>query len=184
MSSPSDSQPPLPRRPDDPERLARLRKEASERLDSERFDNERPRPPAAVYGGPPNPYASPLYEAPRPPAPVYGGAPPARRRMIAGIVALLLGGLAAVASIFKDKWMKSRIVGPVYGGPPLPTPEPSKNKIPEPAPGTKPDAVDAQPRPAAAVYGGPTMRVEPPSETPSPPAPVYGGPPPPPPGKP
>jgi hypothetical protein len=172
----SDSQPPLPRRPDDPERLARLRKEAAARLDKERLDRElfKDRAPAVTYGGPPaavygGPPAAPD-RAPRPPAPVYGGAPPARRGMIAGIVALLLAGLAAVAAVFKDKWMKSRIAAPVYGGPPIPQPtplrpEPSRDDAPSSA--TNPEKSEVPPPPPAAVYGGPPVRVEPPPSPPN-----------------
>src|ERR1700691_4975239 len=92
-----DSQPPLPRRPDDPENLERLRKEARGRLDKEE----------------------------RPPAPVYGGAPIVTRRWtLRGLVLLVLGALAAIAAWF---WFGVRPPATVYGGPPLPVPpEPSK----------------------------------------------------------
>ena len=129
-----DSQPPLPRRPDDPENLARLREEARRRRDRDE----------------------------RPPAPVYGGAPMVNRRWtMRGIVLLVLGALAAFAAILTWLWPLRRPPGPVYGGPPLPVPpvppiqaEPHPEFNPNPSldPAARPPE---PPRPAATVYGGP-----------------------------
>ena len=83
-------QPPLPRTPDDPEKLRRLRGEALRRVEQE----ER-----------------------RAVAPVYGGAPiPERRWTLRALMILLLGAIAAFAGWVA--WR--RMSAPVYGGPPPP----------------------------------------------------------------
>lgn len=122
-----DSDPPLPRSPDDPDNLRRLREDALRRLE----DEERPSP-AAVYGGPP-----PVDDLPAPvyggPAPVYGGPPPVnRRRTLWALLLLALGMVGAfVARLFRrrrivpDGYGQSRPPAPVYGGPPIPPPQPT-----------------------------------------------------------
>jgi hypothetical protein len=92
----------LPRPPDDPERLRRLREEASRRLEQ------------------------PAY--PPPPAPVYGGAPIVRRRW--ALRGVLIALLAAVAGIVA--WLVGRVIvpAPVYGGPPPRIPPEPKGSAP------------------------------------------------------
>jgi hypothetical protein len=101
-----DAPTPLPRPPDDPENLRRLREEAVRRVEQE--ERARPitiygEPPAPVYGGPPPP-PSTYSAAPPPPAPAYGGAPaPARRWSLVSVVLLIVAALALVAA-----WLASR----------------------------------------------------------------------------
>ena len=129
MKPDSDSR--LPRSPQDPETLRRLREEALRRLEEE----ERT-PPAPVYGGPP-----PFPERPAPdypvPAPVYGGPTMGggggsltRRRTLWGLLLAALGALGGVAAwLFGRRHTsgnagQSWMPGPVYGGPPIVPPPP------------------------------------------------------------
>jgi hypothetical protein len=154
-----DSDPPLPRSPDDAENLRRLRENARRELERE----ERPYP-AAVYGGPP---PAPVYGGP----PQFGGAPVTRRWTLKGILLLLggiIGGLVAL-------WFGARrYVAPVYGGPPIQPPNP-----PAPVYGGPPPPNPEPPNPAPSNPGWTQPAPSPqPNPAPNPPAPVYGGPPP------
>jgi hypothetical protein len=153
-----DSDPPLPRSADDAENLRRLRENARRELERE----ERPYP-ATVYGGPP-------------PAPVYGGPPqfdggPVTRRWTLKGILLLLGSIigALVALWFGAR----RSVAPVYGGPPIPNPQPNP---PAPVYGGPPPPNPEPPNPARPNPGWAPQPSSPPAQQP---APVYGGPPPP-----
>ncbi len=192
----SESDPPLPRVPDDPENLRRLRREALRRMEEDEH-----RWAAVVYGGPPidpetkepeRPPAAAVYGGPA----MGGGSPVTRRWTLKRILVFLAALLAGLTALF---FGARKIAVPVYGGPPIP-PQP----MPQPTPG---------PRENQPVYGGPVPpEREPPNHrrgdksvpptpdsNPSPdsewqpkadpsnssyPAAVYGGPPPAPPGKP
>jgi hypothetical protein len=188
-----ESDPLLPRVPEDPENLRRLRREALRRMEEDEF-----RAAAAVYGGPPpntdlgklpqpgqsGPMAATVYGGPT----SGGGGSVSRRWTLKRILILLAALLAGLTALFVGT---RKISAPVYGGPPIqPNPEPN------PDPGPK----ENQP-----VYGGPRPpdsddrdrrrnRPKPPtpredspeqgpviphdSSNPSSPAAVYGGPPP------
>ena len=114
-----DSDPPLPRSPDDPDNLLRLREEALGRLE----DEERASP-APMYGGP---------------APVYGGPPPiggggsvTRRRTLWGLFLVALGMVGTIiARLFRGRRLATPEYAPstpqatVYGGPPPRPPQPA-----------------------------------------------------------
>ncbi len=106
-----DSDARLPRSPDDPDKVRRLREDALRRLEEEERSS-----PAPVYGGPP---------------PFRGGGSITRRRTLGGLILGALGVVGAgVAWLFRGR----RIVppdfaltgpqAPVYGGPPIPMPQP------------------------------------------------------------
>ena len=132
----SDSDPRLPRSPQDPDNLRRLREKA--RADR---DEEERMSPATIYGMPPPPL-----EPPAPPemAPVYGGPPSAngggsmtRRLTLWGLLLLALGAIGAIIvrlfggfRIIPLAFGQSGPPAPVYGGPPIPPPQP-----PQPSPG-------------------------------------------------
>lgn len=127
-----DSDPPLPRSPDAPDELRRVREDALRRLE----DEERP-PAAPVYGGPPPEYNGPPagYDEP---APVYGGPPVfggggsvTRRWTLWGLLLVAFGTVGAiVARLFRGsrnvppEYGQSGPPAPVYGGPPIPPPQP------------------------------------------------------------
>ena len=135
-----DSDPPLPRSPNDPDNLRRLRENALRQMEQE----ERPAP-MPVYGGPPQ---------------FDGGGPVSRRWALKGVLLLLAGIIGAIiAKLFGAR----RIVAPVSGGPPAPNPQPSPQPNP-PAPvyggppppqPQPPQPQPSQPNPPAPVYGGP-----------------------------
>jgi hypothetical protein len=152
-----DSDPPLPRLPDDPDNLRRLRADALRRLDEE----ERAAP-APVYGGPS----------------MGGGDSVTRRWTLRRILMILIGAAGAIIALF---FVGRRIVAPVYGGPPMPGPDNP------PAPvygGPLPPAPNPAPKPAPSPEFAPKKHPKPRPEQPPQPKPqatVYGGPPPPPP---
>ena len=129
----SESNPPLPRLPEDPENLRRLRREALRRMEE---DEERM--PVVIYGGPPP------QQQDRPPAVTIYGGPPiggsgvTRRWTLKRILIVIAALIAGLTALFLGT---RKVVAPVYGGPPLP---------PEPRPA--PDR-----RENAPVYGGPPM---------------------------
>ena len=144
-----DSDPPLPRSPDDPDNLRRLRENALRQMEQE----ERPAP-MPVYGGPPQ---------------FDGGGPVSRRWALKGILLLLAGIIGAMIA----KWFGARrTVAPVSGGPPAPNPQPS---VPGPVYGGPPPP---QPQPLQPQPLQP-QPLQPQPSQPNPPGPVYGGPPPP-----
>jgi hypothetical protein len=132
-------QPPLPRPPDDPENLNRLREEARRRMEAESL-RDVPRP---VYGGPPI---------------------VTRRWTLRGILLLIAGAIAAISAAI---WGYQKVAVPVYGGPPVPTPVPEPAPVspspthaapvyggPPPQPAPEPPVSKAPP--PAPVYGAPT----------------------------
>lgn len=154
------SDPTLPRLPEDPDQLHRLREEALRHLqDEERLG------PTPVYGGPP----------------IGGGV--SRRWTLKRILFVVLGAIAAGLAAFfalRKRAPEPHIViygappidrtrkdNPVYGGPIPPRPrdksrertKPHTQPVPGPKPvppGKKPtDSTDPAPGPPAAVYGGP-----------------------------
>lgn len=172
-----DSDPRLPRSPQDEGNLRRLREEAARRLLAEeklQAEMETSRESAApVYGMPPPERPSA--------ATVYGG-PPAglvtRRWTLRGILLLALGVIGGIlAAIFG--WR--RWSAPVYGGPPAPVyggpvPQPTPISPDNPTSPVKPRIKPApKPKPSSKQPLEPELK---PQDVPRPPAPVYGGPPP------
>ena len=121
----SDSR--LPRSPEDPDNLRRLREEAVTRLEAE----ER-RASAPVYGGPPprpeppapeRPDAITVYGGP----PLGGGGPVSRRGLLWGLILAALAALGALIAwlirprkIFPSSSQELHSQpAPVYGGPPI-----------------------------------------------------------------
>lgn len=111
----ANTDPPLPRPPQDSDRLQRLREEAVRRVEEE--ERAGPMRPAAPGSGEPGP---PIVIYGGPPAPVYGGPPPGKRglsrRGVLGAIIVLLGALVG--------WLLGRrrpqpVLPPatVYGGP-------------------------------------------------------------------
>ena len=112
-----NSDPRLPRSPEDPDELLRLREDALRRLEKEE------RPPAPVYGGPP---------------PADRGGWVTRRRTlrelllvpvgtVGAIVARLFGGRRMVGPVYAQSGPQgqARPPAPVYGGPALRRPQPN-----------------------------------------------------------
>jgi hypothetical protein len=158
-----DSDPPLPRSPDDPDNLRRLRENAFRQMEQE----ERPAP-MPVYGGPPQ---------------FDGGGPVSRRWTLKGILLLLGGIIGALLALW---FGTQRNVAPVGGGPTAPNPQPSPPAPvvggPPPPQPQPPQPQPWQPNPPGPVYGGPPPpqpQPQPQPSQPNPPGPVYGGPPPP-----
>lgn len=134
-----DSDPRLPRSPQDPDNLRRLREEALRRREEEERAS-----PATVYGGPP----PPTDDRPGPPelAAVYGGPPPfngggsiTRRLTLWGLLLLALGALGAIIArlfgrsrVITPEYLQSGPPAAVYGGPPIQPPQP-----PQPQPDSK-----------------------------------------------
>ena len=164
----SESIPPLPRPLDDANEIRRLREEARRNLDAEE------RYPAAVDGG-----------LPMGAGPPRGAEPPSRRGILKRILIVIFGLIAAgLAALFygtrPGPGPGNVIYGgpppqpapdhgnPVYGGPVPPPPGPEderKKRKPSPRKRVAPNAPldHGQPRPPAAVYGGPAPRPQPPT---------------------
>jgi len=199
---PQDSDPRLPRSPEDEENLRILREEARSRLlaeESLQAEMDKLRSfPMTVYGGPPlgrpsgrlsdsqsegqsdRPFAATVYGGPP-----GGGGPVTRRWTLRGILLLILGILGgAIAAIFGYR----RLTAPVYGGPPAPGPGKFPAAVyggPVPRPDPSLEQPKIQPDPKTKQHSKP--HGEPPPQPPAPapgpsvpsrPAPVYGGPPP------
>jgi hypothetical protein len=194
----ADSDPPLPRIPEDPESLRRLRREALRELQDEEELFARapvygtPPPPedrgsaATVYGGPPpqeRPTAATVYGGPA----MGGGGQLTRRWTLKRILILLAAVLAGITAIF---FGTRRPPAPVYGGPPI-EPQPKENYPLYGGPPPRPRPTDQPPKkPHHSVPAGPNAdsgpnssnspnSSNPPGPRPNPSAAaVYGGPPP------
>lgn len=133
----SDSDPRLPRSPQDPDNLRRLREKAmADRDEEERMST------ATVYGMPPPPLEPP---APPEQAPVYGGpsmgggsGSMTRRLTLWGLLLLALGAIGAILiRLFGGLRIIPLVLGQsvpsaaVYGGPPVPSPQPPVPPVPE-----------------------------------------------------
>ncbi len=130
----AESDPPLPRLPEDLDNLRRLRREALRRM-----AEDEDRMPVVIYGGPPpqpdRPTAAAVYGGP-----TMGDKGVTRRWTLKRILVILAAMLAGLMALF---FGTRKNTNPVYGGPPV-----------QPRPGPVAEPVGKENAP---VYGGPPM---------------------------